>query len=75
MKTLYDCNKNCKVKIVKLNTTKDLKQRLISFGVMKGAEVEVLQQSARKSTVEIKVAKMQVALRDSEAKLIEVQEL
>ncbi len=75
MKTLYDCKKNCKVRILKLNTNKDLKQRLISFGMIKGAEVEVMQQTARKSTVEIKVGKMQIALRDTEAKLIEVEQL
>ena len=75
MKTLYDCEKACKVKVVKLNANTELKQRLISFGIMKGSEIEVLQHTATKSTVEIKVAKMRIALRDTEAKLIEVQKI
>ena len=75
MKTLYDCKKNSKVKVIKLNASKELKQRLISFGIMKGSEIEVLQHTAAKSTVEIKVAKMRIALRDTEAKLIEVEKL
>ena len=75
MKTLYDCEKTCKVKVVKLNAPSELKQRFISFGIMKGSEIEVLQHTATKSTVEIKVAKMRIALRDTEAKMIEVEKL
>lgn len=75
MKTLYDCKKECKVRVVKLYAQPELKQRFISFGIMKDAEIEVLQQTAAKSTVEIKVGTMQIALRSDEAKLIEVQEI
>jgi len=75
MKTLYDCKKTTKVKVTKLNASTELKQRFISFGIMKGSEVEILQHTAGKSTVEIKVAKMRIALRDTEAKLIEVQDI
>jgi len=75
MKTLIDCNKSCKVKVLKLNASGELKQRLISFGIMKGSELEVMQHTATKSAVEIKVAKMKIALRNVEAKLIEVQEI
>ena len=74
MNTLYDCKINCKVKIKKLNANPELKQRFISFGIMKGSEVEVLQHTATKSTVEVKIGKMRIALRDSEAKLIEVEQ-
>ena len=75
MKTLYDCKKRCIVKVKKLNAPTDLKQRLISFGLMKGSDVEVLEHTAAKSTMEIKVGKMQIALRSEEAKLIEVEEI
>ncbi|MBL1242869.1 MAG: ferrous iron transport protein A [Sulfurimonas sp.] len=75
MKTLLDCEKACVVKVLKLNTKGDLKQRLISFGIMKEAIVEVLEHAPGKSTIEIKVGKMRVALRAQEAELIEVQKI
>lgn len=72
MNTLSICKIGDKVKIVKLHADYDLKQRLISFGIMKEAEVEVLEHSASKNTIEIKVGKMKIALRAKEAELIEV---
>ncbi|SFV65557.1 hypothetical protein MNB_SM-4-1134 [hydrothermal vent metagenome] len=75
MKTLFDCNKACVVKVIKLNTKGDLKQRLISFGIMKEAVLEVLEHAPGKSTIEIKVGKMRIALRAQEAELIEVQKI
>ena len=74
-RTLKDCKKSCKVRIVKLNAESDLRQRLISFGVMKDAEIEVLEHSPAKSTIEIKVGKMRIALRAKEAQKIEVEKL
>ncbi|WP_415397579.1 FeoA family protein [Sulfurimonas sp. CS5] len=73
MKTLKDCKKACKVKVVKLNAPTDLKQRLISFGIMKETVIEVLEYSPAKSTIEVKVGKMRIALRAKEAELIEVE--
>ncbi|PHQ55854.1 MAG: iron transporter [Sulfurimonas sp.] len=75
MKTLLDCEKACVVKVLKLNTKGDLKQRLISFGIMKEAVLEVLEHAPGKSTIEIKVGKMRIALRAQEAELIEVQKI
>jgi len=75
MHTLLECQKNTKVKVVKLHASTDLKQRLISFGIIRGAEIEVLEYAPRKSTVEVKVAKMRIALRNKEAQMIEVEEL
>ena len=75
MKTLKDCHKACKVKVVKLNAPRDLKQRLISFGIMKETLVEVLEHAPGKSTIEIKVGKMKIALRAQEAELIEVEKI
>jgi ferrous iron transport protein A len=73
MKTLIDCKKGCRVGVVKLSAPKELKQRLISFGIMKEAVIEVLEHAPRKSTIEIKVGKMRIALRAEEAELIEVK--
>ena len=73
--TLLDTKKNYKVKVIKLNAPTDLKQRLISFGIMKEAVVEVLEYSPTKSTIEVKVGKMRIALRGKEAQLIEVENI
>ncbi|WP_324171321.1 FeoA family protein [Sulfurimonas sp.] len=75
MRTLKECEKTHKVKVVKLNAPKDLKQRLISFGIMKETIIEVLEYGPAKSTIEVKVGKMRIALRAQEAKLIEVEEI
>jgi ferrous iron transport protein A len=75
MKTLKDCHKACKVKVIKLNADSELKQRLISFGIMKESIIEVLEHAPAKSTIEVKVGKMRIALRAQEAQLIEVQKI
>jgi len=72
MSTLLECQKGCKVQVKKINADSALKQRLISFGVMKGATVLVLEHAPKKKTIEIKVGKMRLALRDVEAQMIEV---
>lgn len=72
MKNLTQCAKGCSCKIVKLNATGPLKQRLMSFGIAKGVGVELLEYSPAKSTVEIKVGKMRIALRREEAEMIEI---
>ncbi len=75
MKTLLDCHRACRVKVIKITAKGDLKQRLISFGIMKEVELEVLEHAPAKSTIEIKVGKMRLALRAEEAKLIEVDKI
>jgi len=75
MKTLLDCHKACLVRVVKLNAKDDLKQRLISFGIMKETIIEVLELAPAKSTIEIKIGKMRIALRAQEAELIEVEKI
>ena len=73
MKKLSKATKGEKLKVLKLNADKELKQRLISFGVMKGAVIEVLEHAPRKSTIEVKVGKMRIALRAEEADMIDVE--
>ncbi len=75
MNTLSKCRKGDRLKVIKLHTSGDLKQRLISFGVMKDSDIEVLEYSPTKSTIEIKVGKMRIALRAKEADTIEVEKL
>lgn len=75
VKNLAECKKGTKVKVLRLNAPSTLKQRLISFGIMKESIIEVLEHSPAKSTIEIKVSKMSIALRAQEAQLIEVEEI
>jgi ferrous iron transport protein A len=70
---LLECKQNDILEVVKLNTEGELRQRLISFGVLRGATISLLGYSPTKSTVEIKVGKMNIALRKDEAKAIEVK--
>lgn len=72
MKTLTQCEKGWSCKIAKLHASGPLKQRLMSFGVARGVEIQLLEYSPAKSTVEIKVGKMRIALRKEEADMIEI---
>ncbi len=73
MTLLTACTRGGKATVVRINATGALKQRLISFGLMKGVEVQMLECSATKSTYEIKVGNVRLALRREEAELIEVK--
>ena len=73
MKNLTQCEKGCSCKITKLHAKGPLKQRLISFGMARGVGIELLEYSPAKSTVEIKVGKMRIALRKEEAEMIEIE--
>ena len=72
-KTLTQCKKGCSCKITKLHASGPLKQRLMSFGMTRGVGIELLEYSPAKSTVEIKVGKMRIALRKEEAEMIEIE--
>lgn len=72
---LLECRQNDILEVVKLNTQGELRQRLLSFGVLKGATISLLGYSPTKSTVEIKVGAMNIALRKDEAKAIEVKQI
>lgn len=73
MTLLTACTKGGIATVVRINATGPLKQRLISFGLMKGVSVQMLECSATKSTFEIKVGNVRIALRREEAELIEVE--
>lgn len=72
MTLLSACAKGGVATVVKINATGPLKQRLISFGLMRGADVWMLECALSKSTYEIKVGNVSLALRKEEAELIEV---
>lgn len=69
---LSSCEKGSIATVVKNNATGALKQRLISFGLMRGSKIEILECALGKQTIEIRVDKMVIALRNEEAELIEV---
>jgi Fe2+ transport system protein FeoA len=73
MRPLTECDPGCTGTIVKIHAKDALKQRLISLGIMKNAAVTVMAKTAGKSTIEIKIGKIQLALRKEEAELIEVE--
>ncbi|MFY9143780.1 FeoA family protein [Sulfuricurvum sp.] len=72
MTLLSACSKGGMATVVRIKATGPLKQRLISFGLMKGSEVKMLECGITKSTFEIKVGNVSLALRREEAELIEV---
>lgn len=72
MTLLSACTKGGKATVAKIKATGALKQRLISFGLMKGAEITMLECGLTKSTFEIKIGSVNIALRREEAELIEV---
>ena len=73
MKTIIDCEINKEYIIKKLHTTGALRQRLISFGLIKGSSIKYLTSTRLKNTYEIQVGKMNIALRVNEANKIEVE--
>jgi len=73
-KTILDCTINKIYKVKKLHTTGALRQRLVSFGILKGVQIKYLASTKMNATYEIQVGKMTIALRKEEAMKIEVEE-
>ncbi|RXK00734.1 iron transporter [Arcobacter sp. CECT 8989] len=72
---LNELSKNECGKIISILCTDKLKARLNSFGITKNSEVLVIEQTLSKNTIEIKVNNTKIALRNSEAKYIEIEKL
>ena len=72
---LIDLEKNNTASIVKIHAEKALRDRLTSFGVMRGETLTVKGCSLAKQTMEIEVGSTLIAVRADEAKLIEVEKL
>jgi len=70
---LSELEKGQSAVVKKIHADTALKQRLISFGIIKGAVLRLLATAPNKSTVEVEVGKMKLALRKEEAQLIEVE--
>ena len=72
---LNELHKGDKAEIIKIHADKALKDRLNSFGVMRGEELTVKGCSIGKQTMEIEVGSTLIALRAEEAEKIEVEKL
>jgi len=72
---LHELRKGDKAEIIRIHADKALKDRLKSFGVMRGEELTVKGCSIGKQTMEIEVGSTLIALRAEEAEKIEVEKL
>lgn len=72
---LSDLRKGMTAEIVKIEADKALRDRLTSFGVMRGEMLLVKGCSLAKQTMEIEVGSTLIALRADEAGKIEVEQV
>ena len=72
---LSELTKGEKAEIIKINADKALRDRLNSFGVMRGEELTVKGCSIAKQTMEIEVGSTLIAVRSDEADKIEVEKI
>ena len=70
---LTELTKGEKAEIIRIHADKALKDRLTSFGVMRGEDLIVKGCSIAKQTMEIEVGSTLIALRKDEAEKIEVK--
>jgi ferrous iron transport protein A len=72
---LSELHKGDKAEIININADKALKDRLISFGVMRGETLVIKGCSLARQTMEIEVGSTHIALRAEEASKIEVRQI
>ena len=72
---LTELTKGDSAEIVKIHAEKPLRDRLSSFGVMRGEMLTVKGCSLAKQTMEIEVGSTLIAVRADEAEKIEVNEI
>ncbi len=70
---LSDLEQGKSVTITKTDCDDELKQRFYSFGIIKGAILEIEKISFSKNTIVLVIDDTSIALRLSEAKYIEVE--
>ena len=72
---LSELRKGDRAEIVRINADKVLKNRLHSFGIMRGEHLLVKGCSLARQTMEIEIEGTLIALREEEAAKIEVKKL
>lgn len=74
--TLDECKQGNEYKITHIDfCDEELKNRFIAFGITRGAIIKMMHYSAKKSTLSICIDQSQIALREYEAKQIEVENI
>ncbi len=73
MKTLYDLKQDERAVVSNIKSDRELKERLTSFGVTRGSEIVMKHCNAKRKNIEIDIDGVFVALREKEAKAIEVE--
>ncbi len=69
---LSELEKGQKARIIRIDAESGLKGRLMSFGVIRGADIQVEEYSPAKKTIKITIDATMIALRLEEAAQIEV---
>jgi Fe2+ transport system protein FeoA len=72
---LSDTKTGDEVLIKRVECENELKQRFYSFGIIKGAKVKIGTISLARNTIEINIENTAIAIRVSEAKTIEVENI
>ena len=72
---LSELHKGDKAEIIKIHAEKALKDRLTSFGIMRGETLFIKGCSIAKQTMEIEVGSTLIALRADEASKIEIEQI
>ena len=72
---LSDLHKGDRAEIIQIHADKALRDRLTSFGVMRGEILYIKGCSLAKQTMEIEVGATRIALRADEASKIEVEQI
>ncbi len=72
---LINLKKGEKGIIKRINASNELKHRLYSLGVVPGEEIEAKGEAPGRKTFEYEVSNILIALRDEEAKKIEIEKV
>lgn len=70
---LSDLSLGQSARIIKITASLSLKQRLNSFGINKNSKIKIEAFTISKKTIEVSVERTKIALRENEAKKIEVE--
>ncbi|MCK5697748.1 MAG: ferrous iron transport protein A [Gammaproteobacteria bacterium] len=70
--TLDQLKKGQFAQIKAIKASKELKNRFISFGLVKGAKIYIESYSLAKKTIEVRINNTRLAIRATEAKKVEV---
>lgn len=71
--TLKDAHEGDKIRVVKVNSTGSIRQRMMDMGIINGAEINVERYAPLRDPIHIKVKGYSLALRVSEGGMIEVE--